>query len=172
MSERTTWTRAVRPPAPRPWTARKPISWPVFCDSPAMADPTTKMTRLSWSRNLRSTRSANLPQMGVLTVMASRVEVTTQVYDDSLPPRSPMIRGSDVDTTVLDKIATSMPSRRPDMASSTSRCVIVTVPSGCVAVGAVCGFDTVIQVPVLGVGGDWVGTEWGGAGGADGVSRP
>src|SRR5262245_51401761 len=47
-----------------------------------------------------------------------------------------MISGSAVETTVLERIATNMPSRRPDMASSTSRCVIAGGSAGRV-VGAV-----------------------------------
>ena len=41
-----------------------------------------------------------------------------------------MIFGSDVETTVLDKIATSMPSSSPDIASSTSRCDIARAGAG------------------------------------------
>ena len=76
---------------------------------------------------MRSKRSASFPQIGVLTVSASSVEVTTHVYEDWLPPRSPMIDGSAVLTTVLERIATNIASRRPDSASSTSRWLM---PSG------------------------------------------
>src|SRR3954462_5623306 len=74
--------------------------------------------------SLRSNRSASLPHTGVLTVSASSVDVTTQAYDDWLPPRSLMIRGSAVETTVLDRMATNMPSISPDIASSTWRWVM------------------------------------------------
>src|SRR5438128_7396711 len=82
------------------------------------------MTRDSWISSLRSKRSASLPQIGVLAVSASSVEVTTQVYADWPPPRSEMIRGSEVDTTVLARMVTNRPSSRPDMASSTWRWVM------------------------------------------------
>ncbi|GAB3686433.1 hypothetical protein GCM10028814_26890 [Angustibacter aerolatus] len=48
-----------------------------------------------------------------------------------------MMRGSELDTTVLDRIATSMPSIRPDIASSTSRCVMA--PAGWSLDGVVAG---------------------------------
>ena len=47
-----------------------------------------------------------------------------------------MISGSAVETTVLERIATNMPSSRPDMASSTSRWLIAG-GSARVAVGVV-----------------------------------
>ncbi len=74
-----TWASAVRPPAPRPWITRAPMSMPGFCDTPAMAEPMTKMMRPSCTRTFLLTRSASLPQMGVEIVVASRVEVITQV---------------------------------------------------------------------------------------------
>ena len=66
-------------------------------------------------------RSASLPQIGVVTVSASRVAVTTQVYADSPACRSEMIRGSALETTVLARIVTNMPSSRPDSASRICR---------------------------------------------------
>ncbi len=83
-----------------------------------------KISSASWTSVLRETRSASLPQIGVLTVVASRVEVTTQVKDDWPPPRSLMMRGSDVETTVLERIATSIPSSSPERAVTTSRWLI------------------------------------------------
>ncbi len=79
IEARMTWARAVRPPAPRPCTTRKAISIPVFCDRPAAAEPTMKMTRESCTSSFLLVRSASLPQIGVETVVASRVLVTTQV---------------------------------------------------------------------------------------------
>ncbi len=55
------------------------MSVSVFCEKPASADPSTKVPRASWMSSLRLKRSANLPQSGVLTVVASSVAVTTQV---------------------------------------------------------------------------------------------
>ena len=34
-----TWARAVRPPAPTPWTTRQAISWPVDWERPASTEP-------------------------------------------------------------------------------------------------------------------------------------
>ena len=34
----------IRPPAPRPWTARKPISISMFCDSADRTEPARKVT--------------------------------------------------------------------------------------------------------------------------------
>jgi hypothetical protein len=74
-----TCTSAVRPPAPTPCRARHAISQPIECERPASSDPITKMSSPIWTSSLRSKRSASLPQIGVLTVSASSVEVTTQV---------------------------------------------------------------------------------------------
>ena len=124
MSAITIWLRAARPPAPMPWNTRIVMSVPVSCENPATADATTKMTRASCSSSLRLKRSASLPQMGVETVVASRVAVTTQVKADWSPSRSEMMSGSDVPTTVEASIDTNMPRRRPERAVSTSRCVM------------------------------------------------
>jgi hypothetical protein len=45
----------------------------------------------------------------------------THVYEVWLPFRSLTMRGSEVDTTVDERIATSMPISRPDRAVRTSR---------------------------------------------------
>ena len=113
-----------------PWTARAPISQPIPGASPAIAEPATKTTSATCTSILRLNRSASLPQTGVVAVVASKVAVMTQVYADSPPPRSPMIVGSALVTTVEDSIATNMPISRPDSASSTWRCVIGSVATG------------------------------------------
>lgn len=79
MSVMSTVASAMRPPAPMPWNARSAMSVPTFCDRPASAEETTATTSATWMRTLRLVRSASLPQIGVEIVMASRVEVTTQV---------------------------------------------------------------------------------------------
>ena len=110
--------------------------------SPAIAEPTTNTTRATCTSSLRLNRSASLPQIGVVAVVASRVAVMTQVYADSPPPRSPMIVGSAFVTTVDDSIATNIPISRPDSASSTSRWLIgVSTAAGAdvVAVAALIG---------------------------------
>src|SRR3954451_12112432 len=101
------------------------------------------MPRPVWISSLRSNRSASLPQTGVETVSASSVDVTTHVYEDWLPPRSLMMRGSAVETTVLDRIATNMPSISPDIASSTWRWVMPR------ALSSEAGESTVTVIKVL-----------------------
>ncbi len=121
MSEKITWTRAIRPPAPMPCTARKAISVPGSCAKPEATEATTKMASASCTSSFRSSMSASLPQIGVLTVVASRVAVMIQVKVAWSPPSSVTMTGSEVDTTVVERIATSMPARSPEMASRTSR---------------------------------------------------
>ncbi len=120
----TIWLSAASPPAPRPWNTRMVMSIAGSCAKPAIADDATKMTRASCSSSFRSKRSASLPQIGVDTVVASRVAVTTQVNALWSPSRSAMISGSEVPTTVDASIDTNMPSRRPERAASTWRCVM------------------------------------------------
>lgn len=64
---------------PMPWTARNPMSIPAFWDSPAAADPSTKITSASWISSFLENRSASLPHSGVDAVIASSDAVTTQV---------------------------------------------------------------------------------------------
>src|SRR6478736_4440896 len=78
------------------------------------------MTSAVWTSAFLENWSDSLPQIGVVAVMVSRVATTTQVYSVWLPCRLSTMRGSAFETTVLESIAT----RRPDMASSTSRWVI------------------------------------------------
>ena len=75
----TTWTSAVRPPTPRPCTTRAPISTSIDGAKPAMSEPIEKMTRAVCTSSFLSKRSANLPQIGVVAVIASMVATTTQV---------------------------------------------------------------------------------------------
>src|SRR4051794_33389779 len=82
------------------------------------------MTRAVCTSAFLENWSASLPQIGVVAVMVSRVATTTQVYSVWLPWRLSTIRGSAFETTVLESIATNIARSRPDMASSTSRCVI------------------------------------------------
>ena len=125
MSAMSTWLSAASPPAPMPCTARNAMRVVVSCEKPAAAVASTKMTIASWKSSLRLKRSASLPQTGVEIAVVSSVAVTTQVNADWLPSRSWMITGSEVETTVEASIETNMPSRRPERASSTWRCVIL-----------------------------------------------
>jgi hypothetical protein len=104
-----------------PWKARAAISSPAFCDAPATADPTTKITIDSWMSSFLLNRSASLPQIGVVAVAVSRVAVTTQVYWVCDPLSEPMIFGSAVETTVLLSMATNSTSSRPLRASRSCR---------------------------------------------------
>ena len=79
MLAMTTWTSAVRPPTPRPCTTRAPISTSMLGAKPAMSEPIEKMTSAVWTSSFLLNRSASLPQMGVVAVIASRVATTTQV---------------------------------------------------------------------------------------------
>ena len=62
-------------------------------------------------------RSDSLPQMGVLTVVASRAAVMTHVYCRWVPCRSPMMVGSAVATMVELTRAVKRAASRPVMAS-------------------------------------------------------
>ena len=75
----TTCTSAVRPPTPRPCTTRAPISTSIDGAKPAMSEPTEKITSADCTSSFLSKRSANLPQIGVVAVIASMVATTTQV---------------------------------------------------------------------------------------------
>ncbi len=96
---------------------RKPISMSTEVESPARTEPRVNRNSAPWTSSFLLTRSANLPQMGVVAVDASRVAVMTQVYWSWVPCRSVMIVGRALDTTVDDRNATNMPSRRPMRAS-------------------------------------------------------
>jgi hypothetical protein len=121
MSAMMIWLSAARPPAPMPCTARNAMSVPVSCEKPAAAVARTKMTIASWMSSLRLNRSASLPQTGVEIAVVSSVAVTTHVKAVWSPPRSWMMTGSEVETTVDASIDTNMPRRRPESAGSTPR---------------------------------------------------
>ncbi len=99
-----------------PCTARKAMSVLVSCEKPAAAVASTKIAIAIWMSSLRLKRSASLPQTGVEIAVVSRVAVTTQVKAVWSPPRSWMMTGSDVETTVEASIDTNMPRRRPESA--------------------------------------------------------
>jgi hypothetical protein len=113
------------------------MSWPVDWERPASTEPSTKIVRASWTRSFLLVRSASLPQIGVVAVVASSVEVTTQVYADWPPCSSVMIRGSAFETTVEERIATNMPSSRPERASRICRWVMSTAVARVGAVACV-----------------------------------
>ncbi len=63
-------TPTIRPPAPRPCTARKPISSPMFCAMPLSAEPIRKITMDVMNVPLRPYMSPSLPQTGVAAAVA------------------------------------------------------------------------------------------------------
>ena len=128
-----------------PCTARQPMSQPIDCASPAIAELTTKITIAIWTSSFLSNRSASLPQIGVDAVVVSRVAVTTHVYCVCDPCRSAMIVGRALETIVADRIETNMASRRPLSASRTSRLLRVASPAGA-AVAARAGRSTAVVV--------------------------
>src|SRR4051794_4027978 len=93
------------------------------------------MTRAVWTSAFLENWSDSLPQIGVVAVMVSKVATTTQVYSVWLPWRLSTMRGSALETTVLDSMATNIASRSPDMASSTSRWVITPESSAGLSAG-------------------------------------
>ncbi|MGX1223581.1 hypothetical protein RKD42_004840 [Streptomyces ambofaciens] len=63
-------TPTIRPPAPRPWTARKPMSWPMSWAMPLSAEPIRKITIEDMKTPLRPYMSPSLPHSGVEAAVA------------------------------------------------------------------------------------------------------
>ncbi len=61
----------IRPPPPRPWTARKAISSPMFWAMPHSTEPSRKITMEAWKKTFRPYMSPSLPHSGVAAVAAS-----------------------------------------------------------------------------------------------------
>src|SRR6476660_2008481 len=123
------WVSAVRPHIPRPCTTRHPMRKGTEWARPAATEPATKTSSESWTSSFLLNRSDNLPQIGVLTVVASRLAVMTQVYWRWVPWRSPMIVGRAVETIVLLSMAVNRPASSPVIASRIWRWVISPVGS-------------------------------------------
>ena len=66
---------------------------------PDSADPTMKITMLTWNTHLRPNRSPSLPASTVAIVSVRMYEVATQ-HTWPARPRSPTMVGRAVDTTV------------------------------------------------------------------------
>ena len=111
------WASAVRPPMATPWITRAVSSSGMVSDRPAMTEPATKITMLSWTRSFLSKRSASLPQMGVVAALASRAAVMTQAKSVWVPLSSDMMVGSAFATMVLLRMAVKKAARRPVRAS-------------------------------------------------------
>src|SRR5690349_7464247 len=124
MEPMIAWARAVRPPIAMPWTTRAVSSSGMVSDRPAMTDPATKITMLSWTRTFLSNRSASLPQIGVVAALASSAAVMTQAKSVCVPLSSDMMVGSALATMVLLRIAVKKAARSPVRASMICRCVM------------------------------------------------
>ena len=99
MSPITANVVTINPPAPSPCNARKAISCTMLWATPQSAEPTRKITIAVCSTFLRPYRSPSLPYNGPAIVAASRYAVTTHERCE-MPPRSPTIVGSAVETIV------------------------------------------------------------------------
>ena len=86
-------------PPPMPWIARKKISWFIDWLTPASTDPTRNTAIPPRKNAFRPYRSDSRPTIGTVVVDATRYAVVTHV-NRSNPPRSAMIRGIAVLTTV------------------------------------------------------------------------
>jgi len=105
-------TPTISPPAPRPCSARNPISSAIPCDVPDSAEPARKMTIEVRKMFFRPYRSLILPHSGVETDRPSVYAVTTQDRWDK-PPSSPTIRGIAVATIMLSSMASRIASMSP-----------------------------------------------------------
>ena len=61
MSAMIACAPTIRPPAPTPCSARKPISWPIDWLSPASMEPIRKITIAAWKSGLRPIMSPSFP---------------------------------------------------------------------------------------------------------------
>ena len=121
---------AVRPPMATPWITRAVSSSGMVSDRPAMTEPATNTTMLSWTSSFLSKRSASLPQMGVVAALASSAAVMTQAKSVWVPLSSDMMVGSAFATMVLLRMAVKKAARSPVRASMIWRCDIAGCGSG------------------------------------------
>src|SRR5258705_5938157 len=80
---------------------------------PASAEPITNNVMESWTSSFLLIRSDSLPQIGVDTVVASKLAVSTQVYSVWLPSRSAVIVGRALLTIVELSIAVNSAASSP-----------------------------------------------------------
>ena len=95
----------------------------MLCAMPASAEPTTNNEIASCTSSFLLIRSDSLPQIGVDTVVASRLAVRTQVYCVWLPWRSAVIVGRALLTIVELSIAVNSAASSPTRISRISRWV-------------------------------------------------
>src|SRR6476620_8682771 len=122
---------AVSPPMATPWMTRAVSSRGMVADRPAMTEPATKITMLSWTRTFLLKRSASFPQMGVVAALASSAAVMTQAKSVCVPLSSDMMVGSALATMVLLRMAVKNAARRPVRASMIWRWLMATWGAGC-----------------------------------------
>ena len=100
-SPMTARARDIRPPPPRPWTARPAIMTlipgtlrksAISGEKPQISEPIRKTTIAAWNIGRRPRMSEILPQSGVAAVEVSRYAVTTQ-ESLSRPPNSEVMLG-------------------------------------------------------------------------------
>ena len=111
---------AITLPPPIPWIARKKMSWFIVWLAPASTDPTRNTMMPPMKNAFRPYKSESLPTMGTAVVDATRYEVVTHV-NLSNPPRSAMMRGMAVLTTVWSSAARKSASMRPPIVKTTCR---------------------------------------------------
>ncbi|MCY1230707.1 hypothetical protein D9M72_431310 [compost metagenome] len=126
---------AVSPPMATPWITRAVSSSGIVSDRPAITEPATKITMLSWTRSFLSKRSASLPQIGVVAALASNAAVITQAKSVWVPLSSDMIVGSALATMVLLMIAVKKAASRPVRASMIWRWLIAAWGAGACGCG-------------------------------------
>ena len=130
----TICTRAVRPPAPRPCRTRLPSSTSMFGAKPATSEPTTKKLERQLDQQLVVVEVGELAPQRHGGRHRQQFQGDDPGVDDWLAPRSWMIRGSAVDTTVPARIATNMPIIRPEIACMVCRGVSWAIGSAAASV--------------------------------------
>jgi hypothetical protein len=93
----------------------------MFSEKPAITEPATKITMLSWTRSFLSKRSASLPQMGVVAAFARSAAVMTHAKSVWVPLSSDMMVGRAFATMVLLRIAVKKAASSPVRASMICR---------------------------------------------------
>ncbi|CAH0327799.1 hypothetical protein SRABI128_06474 [Microbacterium sp. Bi128] len=109
-----------------PWMTRAVSSSGMVSDRPAITEPATKITMLSWTRTFLLKRSASLPQIGVVAALARSAAVITQAKSVWVPLSSDMMVGSALATIVLLRMAVKNAASSPVRASMIWRWVIAT----------------------------------------------
>ena len=116
-------TSDIRPPTPMPCTTRTAMSMLVSVEKPAIdgADGEDDERELEEHLAVDAGR-LSLPQIGRRDGGRQQARGDDPgVLATGSPPRSEMMTGIEVDTTVPESTATNMPTMRPERAMKTSR---------------------------------------------------